>query len=79
MSRCSSRKSAIASYAETPDREIEKGVVEIDEEVSQETAIKKQGRKLAVVKKGTDSTTVNSKTEAAKPSKPTTAKRKGVH
>ncbi|OBT61170.1 hypothetical protein VE03_09429 [Pseudogymnoascus sp. 23342-1-I1] len=61
MSRRSSRRSAIASYAKTPDREIEKGVVEIDEE------------------KETDPTTVNGKTEAAKPSKPTTAKRKGVH
>lgn len=79
MSRRSGRKSAIASYAETPDREIEKGVVEIDEEVSQETVIKKQGGKPAAVKKETDSATVNGKTEVAKPSKPTTAKRKGVH
>ncbi|KFX91850.1 hypothetical protein O988_07555 [Pseudogymnoascus sp. VKM F-3808] len=79
MSRRSSRKSAIASYAETPDREIEKGVVEIDEEVSQETVTKKQGGKPAAVKKETDSATVNGKTEVAKPSKPTTAKRKGVH
>lgn len=74
MSRRSSRKSAVASYAETPDREIEKGVVAIDEEVSEESGVKKRGAK-AEVKKET-AVAVNGKTGAAKPSKPAAGKRK---
>ncbi|ELR03378.1 hypothetical protein GMDG_06119 [Pseudogymnoascus destructans 20631-21] len=73
MSRRSSRKSAIASYAATPD--IEKAVAEIDEAVSEETEVKKRGGK-AVVKKEATTAAANGKTEAAKTSKPTALKRK---
>ncbi|OBT78058.1 hypothetical protein VF21_03123 [Pseudogymnoascus sp. 05NY08] len=72
MSRRSSRKSAIASYAETPDREIEKTVVEIDDAVTEETSVKKRGGKTAAVvkKESTAAAAANSKTAAAKTSKP---------
>ncbi|OBT93112.1 hypothetical protein VE01_08969 [Pseudogymnoascus verrucosus] len=77
MSRRSSRKTAIASYAETPDREIEKGVIEIDEAVSEETAIKKRGGKTAAVKKESPAAAAaNGKTGASKTSKPTASKSK---
>ncbi|OBT61689.1 hypothetical protein VE03_09401 [Pseudogymnoascus sp. 23342-1-I1] len=78
MSRRSSRKTAIASYAETPDREIEKGITEVDEEVSSETEVKKRGGKAAV-KKESAPTAVNGKIAAAKSTKPTAAaKRKSA-
>ncbi|KFY29172.1 hypothetical protein V493_02508, partial [Pseudogymnoascus sp. VKM F-4281 (FW-2241)] len=71
MSRRSSRKSAIASYAETEDRE-EGGVVAIDEAVSEETTggAKKRGGK--VVKKET----VNDEIVGAAKNGKATAKRK---
>ncbi|KAL5350623.1 DNA-(apurinic or apyrimidinic site) lyase [Pseudogymnoascus australis] len=77
MSRRSSRKTAITSYAETTDKEIEKGVIEVDEEVSSETEVKKRGGgKTAVKKESAPPPTANSKIGAAKSSKPTAGKRK---
>ncbi|KFY93382.1 hypothetical protein V500_03731, partial [Pseudogymnoascus sp. VKM F-4518 (FW-2643)] len=74
MSRRSSRKSATVSYAETTDKEIEKGVVEVDDEVSEETEVKKRGGKAIVKKEST--TAVGGKIGAVKSSKATAAKRK---
>lgn len=78
MSRRSSRKSAITSYAETTDREIEKGVIGIDEEVGEETPVKKRGGKaVAVVKKESAAAAVaDGEVGAVKSGKAATAKRK---
>lgn len=73
MSRRSSRKSAITSYAETTDKEIEKGITEVDEEVSSKTEIKKRGGKLAVKKESAPPSTANGNIGAAKSTKPTSA------
>lgn len=73
MSRRSSRKSAITSYAETTDKEIEKVVVEVDEDVSEETEVKKRGGKAA---KKESAAAVNGKIGAVKQSKATAGKRK---